>query len=92
MEKRYRVELTATSQKFIERVERRDKALYRRLVAALSYLETDPFAGKPLGAEAKGKHSYRVGSYRVIYSVVRDRLIVYVIAIGHRREVYRKLN
>ena len=34
-------------------------------------------------------HRLRVGDHRVIYQVVDDRLLVLVIDIGHRREVYR---
>jgi mRNA interferase RelE/StbE len=31
----------------------------------------------------------RVGDYRIIYWVIDDRLVVLIIRIGHRREVYR---
>jgi mRNA interferase RelE/StbE len=39
------------------------------------------------------EHAYRLrhGDYRIIYEVHEDRLLVLVIRIGHRREVYRSL-
>ncbi len=31
----------------------------------------------------------RTGDYRIIYSIEDDRLVVFVVAVGHRREIYR---
>ena len=44
---------------------------------------------KPLKFELKNRWSYRVGTYRIIYSIEHSVLIVHVMDIGHRREVYR---
>ncbi len=49
----------------------------------------DPFLGKPLKDNLKGKYSFRVGSYRIIYSVHKHEITVYVLDIGHRREIYQ---
>jgi mRNA interferase RelE/StbE len=37
-------------------------------------------------------HAYRVrvGDYRIVYEVLDDRLVVQVVRVGHRRDVYRK--
>ena len=38
-------------------------------------------------------HEYfnvRVGNYRVLYDIIDERLVVLVLAIGHRREIYRR--
>jgi mRNA interferase RelE/StbE len=51
-------------------------------------LELDP---RPLGCKKlKGRDAYRIriGDYRVIYEINDGRLIVTVVTIGHRREVY----
>ena len=44
--------------------------------------------GKPLSANRKGQWRYRVGDYRIIVKIEDDRLVILVISIGHRREVY----
>ena len=44
--------------------------------------------GKPLSANRVGQWRYRIGDYRVIAKIEDDKLIILVIAIGHRREVY----
>lgn len=50
---------------------------------------TDPRAfGKPLVANRTGQWRYRIGDYRVITKIEDDELIILVISIGHRREIY----
>lgn len=61
-----------------------------RMIARAEALASDPF---PPGAKRLHgpEYSYRirVGDYRVIYEVQHDRLVVLVVRVGHRREVYR---
>jgi mRNA interferase RelE/StbE len=52
-------------------------------------LMTDPVRfGVPLRRDLKGLMKLRVGDYRVIYSIERKQVVVYVVKIGHRKEVY----
>ena len=44
--------------------------------------------GKPLLGDLKGLWRYRVGDYRIVAKMEDDRLVVLVITVGHRREVY----
>ena len=67
----------------------REPELYKRVAQALDDLEGDPFQGKPLKGELKGRYSFRVGSYRILYLIRHHALLVIEIDIGHRREVYR---
>lgn len=48
--------------------------------------------GKPLAGELKGYWKLRIGEYRVIYEIEKDKIIVYVIMVGYRRdeEAYKK--
>jgi len=46
--------------------------------------------GKPLVLEHEGRFSARRGPYRILYELDEDQRIVRVIAIGHRRDVYRR--
>jgi mRNA interferase RelE/StbE len=63
----------------------------RRLDKRLLALQDTP---RPRGikalAGASGVYRLRVGDYRVLYEIHDDQVIVLVLAIGHRREVYRK--
>ncbi|MBC7473333.1 MAG: type II toxin-antitoxin system RelE/ParE family toxin [Candidatus Sericytochromatia bacterium] len=44
------------------------------------------------GKKFKGFYSYRVNDYRVIYIIEHDVSLIYVIAISHRKEVYKLLD
>lgn len=44
--------------------------------------------GKALVANRSGQWRYRVGDYRIIVNIEDDRLVILVINVGHRREIY----
>jgi mRNA interferase RelE/StbE len=46
--------------------------------------------GKPLMLEHEGRFSARRGPYRIIYELEEEAHLVRVLAIGHRRDVYRR--
>ena len=85
----YKVELSNQAERVIRRMAEREPALYQRVASALDDLQRDPYQGKLLKGELKGRYSYRVGSYRVVYLIRQHELLVLVIDIGHRRDVYR---
>jgi mRNA interferase RelE/StbE len=61
---------------------------YRKIKAALSDLAFEP---RPHGyLKLKGRDGYRihVGNYRIIYEIVDEKLIVLVLTIAHRKDVY----
>jgi mRNA interferase RelE/StbE len=64
----------------------------RRIVKKVeSHLVKDPLnLGKPLGGRLSGLYRYRIGDYRVIYQVIRDEIIIDVVRIGHRKDVYEE--
>ena len=67
----------------------REPALYQRVANALDDLERDPFQSKRLVGELRGRYSYRVGSYRIVYLIRQHELLVLDIDVGHRRDIYR---
>jgi mRNA interferase RelE/StbE len=65
------------------------KADLARVLERISGLSEDP---RPAGSEKlTGEERYRVrqGDYRIVYSIHDDRLEVWVVKVGHRRDVYR---
>jgi mRNA interferase RelE/StbE len=61
----------------------------KRVVEAVESLREDPLRGPVLHAEWKGMRRLRVGSHRVIYAFDGEELLVSVVRVGHRRDVYR---
>jgi mRNA-degrading endonuclease RelE of RelBE toxin-antitoxin system len=45
--------------------------------------------GKPLRFELKGCHSARRGPYRIIYRIDEETRTVWILAVGHRADIYR---
>jgi mRNA interferase RelE/StbE len=60
-----------------------------RLAKAFRALEEDPYIGKRL--VDLSLYSYRVGDLRIVYNLEEDNLIVLVIDIGPRGDIYRRL-
>lgn len=85
----YRVEFLTTATEELAVV---PKPHQRRIGAKIDALRDDP---RPPGAKilARGEKLYRlrIGNYRVIYSVDGKKLVVLVIHVGHRKDVYRRL-
>lgn len=44
--------------------------------------------GKPLKGKFKGKRRFRVGNYRIIYWINEKEKDVWIISVGHRKEIY----
>ena len=66
-----------------------EKAERERVVAAVEGLRHDPHKGSIMSAEWKGFRRLRVGPYRIVYSYQGRDLMISVVRVGHRREVYR---
>lgn len=46
--------------------------------------------GKALTANHSGKWRYRIGDYRLLADIQDDKIIVLILAVGHRRDIYEK--
>jgi len=56
-----------------------------------SHLVKDPLnLGKPLSGNLASLYRYRIGDYRVIYQIFKNELIVVVVRVGHRKDVYEQ--
>lgn len=61
-----------------------------RILRTVEGLRTTPFpSGVRKLAGAEDKYRIREGTYRIIYTVHDDRLVVEVLRVGHRKDVYR---
>ena len=63
-------------------------ALKRKTRASLKTILSDPSSGKALKDELAGPRSFRVGSFRIIYRVIRN--VIEIVAIGPRERVYEE--
>jgi mRNA interferase RelE/StbE len=84
---KYRVLVKPSAVKELENIpHKKDR---QRIVERISILADDP---RPHGAQKlSGKDRYRLrqASYRIIYAIEDEALVVYVVKIGHRKDVHR---
>jgi mRNA interferase RelE/StbE len=59
--------------------------------AVVEKLSKDPRQGKRLKGLKTPLWSYRVGSYRVLYTIQEERLIILIVRVGDRKNIYREL-
>lgn len=86
----YSIEFVKSARKDFEKLPVR---ISERIVEALHLLSLNPYSELLKVKKLKGAEDLfrvRLGDYRMIYEIRNSRLVVVVIKIGHRREVYRK--
>lgn len=82
----YGLEILRVAQKQLAQVTPVDRD---RIVTAIKDLADDP---RPAGCKKlSGRPGWRirVGNYRIIYEIHDDQLLILVVTVGHRREIYR---
>ncbi len=83
----YRVEVSATAERQIRRLARRDQLRVLRAVRELSDEPHPRGCRKLRGYEDVFR--LRVGTFRVLYSVESERILVIILKVGHRKDIYR---
>ncbi len=80
---------------YLDQVEKDLKALGRQTAQKIlskieRYLAQDPQGlGKPLKGDFEGYWRYRWGDYRVIYRIAHKEILILVLRIAHRKDIYR---
>jgi len=83
----YSIEIKKSAAKEIAALPRNDT---ERIIRKIQLLADDP---RPHGCRklsGEEKYRIRVGPYRILYQIEDEKLVIYVVKVGHRREVYRK--
>ncbi len=83
----YEIRIARRAAKSLASLQRRDQ---QRIRAAIELLAEEP--RPPACIALAGEDSVyrvRVGDHRIVYEVIDDVLVIHVVRIGHRREVYR---
>jgi mRNA interferase RelE/StbE len=85
----YAVEVAPAARRQVKKL---GKGFQKRIIAAIEALEENP---RPKEARrlsaAREIYRMREGDYRIIYEIRDDALLVLVVKVGHRREVYRRI-
>lgn len=82
---RYRIELRPAAVRALRKL---DPPVRQRLQGAIALLAQEPRPPAANALKSRAGLRIRVGDYRIIYTVDDDVLLVVVVTLGHRREVY----
>jgi len=85
--KLYSIRYTESAAHFLKELDPRTRG---RISAKISALATDPFppGNRKIRGEERARR-IRIGDYRVVYDVLEELIVVLVLRIGHRKDVYR---
>jgi len=85
----YRIEVKPQAEKALAKI---PNPYRRRIANAIDGLASSP---RPSGCVklvgAQGAYRIRIGDYRIVYEIVDKVLIVYIVRIAHRKDVYNDL-
>ena len=88
----YRVEMTTRFDKEFKKLDRYTQRMIKAWIDKNLEGCADPYQhGKGLTANFSGWWRYRIGDYRLICQIEDDRLVILALSIGHRREIYDKM-
>jgi mRNA interferase RelE/StbE len=83
---KFEIYIKPTAVKELQKIPKRDVS---RIIEKIRNLSSDP---RPPGCEKlslEEKYRIRQGRYRIIYAIEEERLVILVVKIGHRKDVYR---
>ncbi|MBU2472789.1 type II toxin-antitoxin system RelE/ParE family toxin [Patescibacteria group bacterium] len=83
---KYQIVLPIRIKKKLDKIETKH---YEKILSVLEVLSNDPYLGKRLKGELKNYYSYCAWLFRIIYEIKKRKLVVLIIRIGQRGEVYR---
>lgn len=84
----YRIAYTKEAKNNIDKLTLKKK---RQIKDSIERIAENPGIGKSLTRELKGLSSYRSGDYRIIYRVHHKEILVIILTLGHRKDIYTQI-
>lgn len=83
----YKIEWSPEAEKHLAKI---DRTIARKITNKVeNYLIKNPAEyGKPLTGKWKGRWKFRFSDYRVIYEILHNKLLILVVEVGHRKDIY----
>ena len=82
----YRIVIKKSAAKEIEKIQKQDRI---RIVEKIRSLSSDPHPSGSKKLSGKEKYRIRQGNYRILYQVIDDALVINVVKVWHRRDIYK---
>lgn len=86
---KYSVKFSAKSIKQLKKIGRPQSLVIANWIAKnLEGCENPRLHGKPLVGNHSGQWRYRVGNYRIVADIIDEQIIIFVLEVGHRKNIY----
>jgi mRNA interferase RelE/StbE len=82
----YRIEISKRVRKDFRLIPKKDA---ERILLEIQKLADEPQPVQSKKLKGEDLYRLRIGVYRVIYEIIDDRLIITVVKVGHRKDIYR---
>ena len=82
----YSIEIENRCLKELKKIDK--TAAQRALSLIEEVIAKDPYAGKKLKGKYSGLYSFRFSDYRIIYEIIQHKLVIIILRIRHRKNVY----
>ena len=88
---RYKIQVTENFRKNLKKLDKQSIRLINNwIIKNLLDIENPTVKGKALTGNLKGIWRYRIGDYRLFAKIENNKLIIFLIDVGHRKEIYKK--
>jgi len=85
----FRIELTKSAARSLKAIPKKDQKRIADKIESLAQCPPDEARTKMKGDNPF--HRVRVGDYRIIFEIRRDKQLILILKIGHRKDVYQRL-
>jgi len=82
----YRIVIKKSAAKEIEKIQKQDRI---RIIEKIRSLSSDPRPSGSKKLSRKEKYRIRQGNFRILYQVIDDALVINVVKVEHRRDIYK---
>ncbi len=82
----YSLQIKQSAYKELQRLDKQERI---HIVSAIDKLTENPHIGKVLKGDLSGLRRIRSGNYRVIYEINEGEVLILILRIAHRKQVYR---
>jgi mRNA interferase RelE/StbE len=83
---KYNIEIKRSAVKEIRKL---PSSEIKKILSAIKTLENDPRPHGCIKLTQEEKYRIRVGQYRILYSIEDEALVIYIVKIAHRKDVYK---
>lgn len=83
----YKIKIDSKAKKQLARI---DPRYQKALKYSIDTLAENPLAGKKLDPPLDQLRSLRVGIYRILYEIFKEELLILIVSVAHRKEIYRR--